>query len=106
MFTIQSYIKETLLEFETMTIEGKEIKIGHSYDDVLEIVLNKVKQNPMMKDAKTTKNCITWYCSHMKQENDKHYDKRIFDIYQRAPKGTSIKVDGTKTTKSTKVVKK
>ena len=93
MFTVQTYIKETLLEFQTMEIDGKKVKVGHSYDDVLAIVLKKVEDNPMMKPAKTTKNCITWYASHMKNEGDKHYDKRIFEIQQRAPKGTQIKVD-------------
>ena len=103
MFTVQEYIKETLLEFETMTIDNKKVKIGHSYDEVLRIVHHKVKQNPMMKECKTTKNCVTWYCSHMKQENDKHYDKRIFDIYQRCKSGQTINPDCNK---STKVVKK
>ena len=96
MSTIQNYIKQELLSFEIVKIDNKDVKVGLTYDEVLSNVIKLATNNPLIGSCKTTKNCITWYASHMRQANDKHYDKRILEIQR--PKATAKK--------STKVVAK
>jgi len=89
MFTIQQVIIETLLEHKVTKIDNKNIKVGYTYDEVLEIVHSKVKKNPLLQECSTTKNCITWYASKMRNESTKHYNKDILEIFR--PKKSSKK---------------
>lgn len=79
--TIQSIIIETLLEHTVVEYNNQKMKVGHSYDEVLEIVKSKVKQHPMLDDnCDTSKNCITWYASKMRNQDTKFYNKLMLEI--------------------------
>lgn len=90
-FTIQNLIIETLLEHEVTKIDNQKINIGHTYDECLKIVLEKAEKNPMIPVAKTTKNCISWYASKMRNANNKHFSQKYFDLNIQRPRVSSKK---------------
>lgn len=83
--TIQSLIKKHLLMFRVVVVDGAQIKVGKSYDQVLKDVLAEAKANPLIdeKKVKTSKNCVTWYASKMRSQKEKHFDKAILEIKDR-----------------------
>ena len=126
MFTIQSLIIDALLIHEVTKIGDQEVKIGKTYDEVLEIVKNNVKNNPIFEGCDTTKNCVTWYASKMRNQDTKFYNKLMLEIQRprksskasKAPQAAQVApveanpissnsiIDTPKVTKTTKTTKK
>jgi len=95
MFTIQNVIIENLLKFETVEVNGKKVKKGLSYDEILKEVHHQCKTNEFLPDeCNTTKECISWYASKMKNESTKYYNKAILDILR--PRASNKKAKSTK----------
>lgn len=92
--TIQSIIVETLLEYTEVEYQGKTMKVGKTYDEVLESVKAKVKQHPMLGECETSKNCVTWYASKMRNKDTKFFNQLMLEIERprlstKAPKATT-----------------
>lgn len=98
MFTIQEVIMNLLLQHEVKTISNKEVKVGLSYDEILKQVHHECKTNELLPDeCNTSKECISWYSSKMKNSNTKYYNKEILDIVRpRKSNKKSTKVVTTK----------
>lgn len=84
--TIQAIIIEELLKFEVVEVDGQKVKVGLTYDEVLENVLARAKVHPLIdaSKVKTSKNCITWYASHMRNAKDKLYNAKMLEIQVRS----------------------
>lgn len=80
--SIQFLIIEFLCRHEEMTYNGQTFKKGLSYDEVLERVLQEVKQAPFFDESKvkTTKKCVQWYASKIHNENTQYFDSRSVGI--------------------------
>jgi len=95
MFTIQSVIISELLKFETKEISGKKVKVGLTYDEILKNVQEECRTNELLPDdISTSKECISWYASKMRNSGTKYYDKNILDIVR--PRKSNKKQTGTK----------
>jgi hypothetical protein len=98
MFTIQQVIIENLLKYETKTISNKKVKVGLSYDEILKQVHHECKTNELLpNECNTSKECISWYASKMKNESTKYYNKEILDIVR--PRKSNKKQTKVVTTK-------
>jgi len=70
--TIQQVIISNLLKFEEVKIDKEVIKKGLSYDEILSNVHHECKTNEFLPDVcNTTKECISWYASKLRNENHK-----------------------------------
>jgi len=98
MFTIQQVIMNLLLQHEVKTISNKEVKVGLSYDEILKQVHHECKTNELLPDeCNTSKECVSWYASKMKNSSTKYYNKDILDIVRpRKSNKKSTKVVTTK----------
>ncbi len=80
--TKQNIIIFNLLEHQVVSDgNGGEIKMGLSYQEVLERTLNMIKQSPLFdENTKTSMNCVRWYSSKIKNESLKYYQKDSLGI--------------------------
>lgn len=70
--TIQQVIISNLLKFEEIKVGDEKVKKGLSYDEILSNVHHEVKTNEFLPDScNTTKECISWYASKLRNENHK-----------------------------------
>lgn len=70
--TIQQVIISNLLKFESIKVDKETIKKGLSYDEILTNVHHECKVNEFLPDTcNTTKECISWYASKLRNENHK-----------------------------------
>lgn len=87
--TIQHLIITALLEHKPTKIGDDMVNIGHTYQEVLDLVLARAKKNPLIGNAKTTKNCVAWYASKMKNANNKHYSQEYVKLNIQRPRVSS-----------------
>ena len=107
MMTIQSIIIKNLLSVEVHTIEGKEVKVGLSYDEVLTKTLSDIKESPFLdNDAQTSINCVRWYASKIKTESTKYFVTEAVGIVRPRKSNKAKKVVETKAVVVKKTAKK
>ncbi len=120
MMTIQSIIIKNLLTHEVHSIEGKDVKVGLSYEEVLAQVMADIKSSPFLEDdVQTSINCVRWYASKIKTSTTKYFvsesvdiirprksnkAKKVVEVVEVVAKKVAKKVT-KKPTKTTKVVK-
>jgi len=99
--TIQQVIISNLLSFETIEVNKEKVKKGLSYDEILSNVHHECKTNEFLPDVcNTTKECISWYASKLRNENhklsSKATSKLMFEIIRPRKSNKKSKEVATK----------
>ena len=79
--TKQNIIIHFLLEHKVIKENNKEMKVGLTYQEVLDKTLHYINNSCLFdENVKTSMNCVRWYSSKIKNESLKYYQKDSIDI--------------------------
>lgn len=88
--TKQNIIIHFLLEHKVIKENNMEMKLGLTYDEVLEKTLHYINNSQLFdSNVKTSLNCVRWYASKIKNESLKYYQKGSIDIIRPRKSTTS-----------------
>lgn len=88
--TKQNIIIFYLMEHKVINENGQEMKLGLTYDEVLQKTLHHINNSQLFgPDVKTSMNCVRWYASKIKNESLKYYQKDALNIIRPRMSTTS-----------------
>lgn len=88
--TKQNIIIHFLLEHKVIKENNEEMKVGLTYQEVLDKSLNYINNSVLFdSNVKTSMNCVRWYASKIKNESLKYYQKESLTIIRPRMSTTS-----------------
>lgn len=88
--TKQNIIIHFLLEHKVIKENNEEMKVGLTYQEVLDKTLHYIDNSCLFdSNVKTSMNCVRWYASKIKNESLKYYQKDAIGIIRPRMSTTS-----------------